>query len=192
MMFIPKYRYDSVHHYCSIECRNKGYSLFNSGTNHPNYSETTYTNIPCTYCGKPTKVMASQINRRKKHFCSKECQNKWQSENVRGENHPNYKQDISIFDRIIKRNYTEYWDWRKNVYLRDNFTCQCCGDNKGHNLVAHHILNYSEYKELRTDINNGITLCEDCHIAFHRKYGVKHNNKIQLDTFINDRNRKAS
>lgn len=190
---VPKNQYDnSTHHYCSKECKYKGNSLFYSGTNSPNYSEATYTSVPCTYCGKPTKVMASQLNRSERHFCSKDCQNKWQSENVRGINHPNYNPDISLFDRTINRNYTEYWDWRKNVYLRDNFTCQCCGDNKGHNLVAHHILNYSEYKELRTDINNGITLCADCHKAFHKKYGVKHNNINQLDTFINERNRKAS
>lgn len=157
---VAKNQYNnSLHHYCSRDCKYKGNTLFYSGTNSPNYSETTYINIPCTYCNKDTKVLASQINRRKKHFCSKECQNKWQSENVRGENHPNYNPNISLFDRVVNRNYTEYWDWRKAVYKRDNYTCQCCGYSNGGIIVAHHILNYSEYKDLRTDVDNGITLC---------------------------------
>lgn len=66
-----------------------------------------------------------------------------------------------------------------------NSKCQCCGNNKGHNLNAHHILNYSEYEELRTDIYNGITLCKDCHKLFHDTYGYKNNNYDQLKEFLN-------
>jgi 5-methylcytosine-specific restriction endonuclease McrA len=57
----------------------------------------------------------------------------------------------------------EYQRWRKAVMSRDNYTCQFCGDNKGGNLEADHIKPRFLYPELTFDINNGRTLCKDCH-----------------------------
>jgi len=70
----------------------------------------------------------------------------------------------------------DYYKWRIDVFERDDYTCQRCGDNKGGNLVAHHISGFSENKKLRTDINNGITLCSVCHLEYHTKYGYKNSN----------------
>ncbi len=60
----------------------------------------------------------------------------------------------------------EYRDWRKAVYKRDNYTCQKC-NLMGGKLHAHHIKSFHNYPKLRFDINNGITLCEDCHGEEH-------------------------
>lgn len=63
-------------------------------------------------------------------------------------------------------------DWRNEIFKRDNFTCQECGDSKGGNLEAHHLISFSfvfeEYKitgndNLLFDLDNGITLCTNCH-----------------------------
>lgn len=77
-----------------------------------------------------------------------------------------------------------YYEWRKRVFDRDKYTCQKCSDNSGGNLCSHHIENFSENKEKRFDVNNGITLCVDCHKSFHKKYGWKGNNLIQMSEYL--------
>lgn len=55
-----------------------------------------------------------------------------------------------------------YKEWRISVFQRDNYTCKIC-TKKGGKLNADHIKPFSLYPELRLDINNGRTLCIDCH-----------------------------
>lgn len=60
------------------------------------------------------------------------------------------------------RNSTEYARWRKAVFERDNYTCVICSERGGW-LEADHIKAFAHYPEHRFDINNGRTLCVDCH-----------------------------
>ena len=64
-----------------------------------------------------------------------------------------------------QRNMPEYVDWRRAVYERDRYTCLNCGGNQG--LNAHHIKSWVAYPELRFDVDNGKTLCFDCHNLEH-------------------------
>ena len=77
--------------------------------------------------------------------------------------------------------------WRKMVYAKDNYTCQSCGDNKGGNLNAHHILPYKIHINKRFDVNNGITLCEKCHIEFHKIYGKTNIGLKEIREYINSK-----
>lgn len=73
------------------------------------------------------------------------------------------------------RNTPEYNLWRVAVFKRDKFTCKKCGQKpprKSKRLQAHHILSWANYPALRYDINNGITLCWNCHKEmFHNENG---------------------
>lgn len=166
--------------------------------------------VNCYQCGKEIEIVNCDliINH---HFCSPECHNKWKSIRMTGNklnegrlltddikkkisiankgklcgaNNPNYKADLTQEDRENRRNIPGYRDFIKGVFERDNYTCQRCGDNKGGNLVAHHLNGYDTFKEQRTDVNNGVTLCNVCHKEFHSLYGYGNNTKEQYKEWI--------
>lgn len=76
--------------------------------------------------------------------------------------------DGKLAERRDQRFSMLYKRWRFDVFIRDHFTCQHCGDAQGGNLRAHHLKGFAAYPDLRFDIPNGITLCDACHLALHR------------------------
>ena len=86
--------------------------------------------------------------------------------NNKGENHWNWQGGKTPETDYARRN-EKYALWRLSVYERDAFTCQDCG-RLGYQLHAHHIKSFAKNKELRYDVNNGITLCRICHINRHK------------------------
>lgn len=86
--------------------------------------------------------------------------------NGRGEKCHLWRGGITPINNKI-RSSIEYKEWRKAVYERDNYTCVWCGDKTSGNLQADHIKPFSLYPELRLVVDNGRTLCRDCHKKTH-------------------------
>ena len=111
-----------------------------------------------------------------------------------GEDNHNWKGGVAHSRN--ERATLKYIQWRKSIYSRDFYTCQCCGYKYQAGsgiyikLNAHHIYNWKDYPDKRYDIDNGITFCEKCHIKFHLIFGKKNNNKKQLTNFLNNYGKK--
>lgn len=63
------------------------------------------------------------------------------------------------------RSSLKYKIWRAEVFNRDGFRCRMCGGNG--KLHAHHLKMWAFFPELRFDVDNGLTLCENCHAIEH-------------------------
>jgi 5-methylcytosine-specific restriction endonuclease McrA len=77
----------------------------------------------------------------------------------------------------------EYKKFRKSVLQRDK-RCVLC--KKSNELIVHHLNGYHWFEEGRYDVENGITLCQECHIKFHRKFGNRDNTKEQFYEWSNN------
>lgn len=176
-----------------IPSANRGNSIFCSRECYEEYKKVDskeYIDIKCEICGEVFTITLADYNNRMKYnkriYCSSKCACKGQSIHYSKENHPSWNPDISKEEREKNRHFDEYIKWRKGVFEKDNYTCQCCRDNKGGNLNAHHLNSYNWDKEHRLDINNGITLCDKCHKSFHATYGYGNNTKEQYINFSNE------
>lgn len=78
--------------------------------------------------------------------------------------HPYYIVDRTKLKTDSEHQYDmRYKNWMSEVKNRDNWKCRIGDIDCNGKLEAHHILRWSEYPELRYDINNGITLCHFHH-----------------------------
>lgn len=93
----------------------------------------------------------------------------------------NWKGGVSTENDKLRHN-SDMKLFRKSCLERDNYICQI-SKKSGGELVVHHINNFAEFTELRSSIENGITLSKEVHLAFHKKYGKKNNTKEQLVEF---------
>lgn len=118
------------------------------------------TMFSCTCeCGAQVVVYASHI--KSGHTTSCGCS---RAEMLIGETNPNYNPNIPLQERNGKRGYA-ITRWATQVKRRDDFTCQVCGSKQ--KLIAHHLNSYKSDKENRYNVENGITLCRECHTDFH-------------------------
>lgn len=88
-----------------------------------------------------------------------------------GEKSSFWKGGIAPINAIIRQSL-EYRLWRESIFKRDSWTCVWCFQ-RGGKLNADHIKMFAFYPELRFDIDNGQTLCENCH-----KWKIKWDMKI--------------
>lgn len=137
------------------------------------------------YCGNLFTTRPQRIHNGQTKSCG--CyRSKMMSEVQRakiGALHPNWNPLLTDEDRVRDRP-EEVKRWRKLVYERDNYQCVVCqAPGSGKNLNAHHLNGWKWCAEERYDVDNGATLCTDCHKTFHKEYGNRHNTRAQFQEF---------
>jgi len=131
--------------YCSFKCKSKAQS-------------SNIIAINCDNCNKSFNRKEHLITRSLNHFCCKKCSDEYH----KGLNHYEWKE--FLHDKHIKLALKQ---WSILIKERDKYICKSCGETNKKMLEAHHIIPKSLKPELIYDINNGITLCLECHLKEH-------------------------
>lgn len=152
-------------------------------------------------CLECDSIIIHRIKRdiERKKFCSRNCKGKYYGKRRpiehlkkmqelactlesnlkkihRGKDHPLYKHDRTQIKSPRPR--YENTEWKKQVFNRDNFTCQKCGI-RGGKLQADHIKPYCICtEEEKWNLDNGRTLCLECHKKT-KSYGRKKENILK-------------
>lgn len=172
-----------------INTNNEKYGCSNPFANEEIKDKIKYTNIQ--KYGVPYSQQSYLVREKTKHTCHEKYGVNNYVELFKGkfikENSPVWKGGV-LSGRTERATY-EYSKWRGSVFDRDCYCCQRCGARNGDGyrveLHAHHIQNWADNISDRYDINNGITLCDNCHYEFHSIYGKHNNNSQQLHQFLN-------
>jgi hypothetical protein len=123
------------------------------------------TGMTCVEIEEKLEVSDSTILR----WVRKSDKTRNRSESQTGERNHRWLGGVSLFDI---RHTLAYRIWRDQVFQRDNYTCKIC-DERGNKLNAHHLELFAKNEDLRFDINNGETLCYDCHKWAHSQLGYQ-------------------
>jgi len=145
--------------YCSHDCYAK------SIRSEPRHDLRNRVRCECEVCGAGYQLPKSLADRNK--YCSRECSREGKS-----------KDSTALNSRYRTREKNK--GWTEKIFQRDNYTCQSCNE-RGGKLHAHHITPVSEIvetiggvkeiedHELFANLNNGITLCVECHRIKHAR-----------------------
>ena len=123
------------------------------------------------------KRSEESIDKQKSHKRSQESIDKQRKSVIgkyRGENNHRWIKDRTKLKKSDKKHLcNQYKEWMLSVKNRDNWECKINDNNCNGKLEAHHILRWSEFPELRYNINNGISLCH-----FHHPRKIKDEKKL--------------
>jgi hypothetical protein len=77
-----------------------------------------------------------------------------------GSRNPKWRGGTARPNEIV-RGSAAYKKWRRAVFERDNYACEC--GKRGGQLNAHHIKPFAFFPDLRFAVENDKTSCEPCH-----------------------------
>lgn len=119
----------------------------------------------CEICGKPRRTSLNKILVGKDRYCKEH-----RYEGMRNRHPWNYGTGNAEYETEKQRLWSngQLKEWMRKVKERDDYCCQICHNVKrGKHLHAHHIKSFADYPDDRLDIDNGISLCKDCHYWVH-------------------------
>ena len=88
-----------------------------------------------------------------------------------GDKNPNWKVGLAFIGQEIRKT-KDFLTWKKDIFKKDNYTCQKCL-KRGGKLHAHHIIPFAICDEERLELSNGATFCPECHYSIHvNEYGM--------------------
>jgi len=167
--------------YCSVRCSNLHRC-------HKTYQGKS-RNIFCKSCGQ---AITTKLSNKRRKFCNKNCYSLFLQQSQIGSRNPNWRGGVQPLRQQVYHTQ-ESIKWKRAVLLRDNYMCQMCGSIK--QLHAHHIKSFVEFKELRCEINNGITLCKTCHYSsgLHKKQSGRTipRTEIYITALSNEREKES-
>jgi endogenous inhibitor of DNA gyrase (YacG/DUF329 family) len=156
--------------FCSLACWGRWSSANLVGESHHNtgreFGRPTnagpVVTATCQICGADFVTKTSHQNRR--HTCSKQCQNVWQSRTQSGENSPAWRGGHLPY-------YGPSWHSAKRATRRRDGVCQDCGtapEVQGKALDVHHLVPFRAYGVERHEeanrLENLVALCVRCHL----------------------------
>lgn len=135
--------------FCSRACYAK-WQVQNMRGPHSPFWQGGNETVVCQYCGKEFEARPYRVKNGTVHFCSRQCQGLWNSENKRGPNHPNWRGGPEPYPNRFNLAF------KQAVRERDNYACAVCHLT---GCDVHHI----DYKKSNSIMGNCLTLCRSCH-----------------------------
>lgn len=76
-----------------------------------------------------------------------------------------FKKYGSVYDMNSKSYESVLYVWSKNIKKLDNHMCKNCDSTE--KLRSHHIMPKLLFPKISLDLDNGVTLCHNCHMNLH-------------------------
>jgi 5-methylcytosine-specific restriction endonuclease McrA len=147
-----------------------------------NQADINIMEVQCTYCGKwyipklddithRIQALKGQLGGENRLYCSEHCKSACPLYHKSPETL--MREDAVRAGRLtwLKMSREVQSELREMVLERDNHTCKNCGATES--LHCHHILPVAVEPLLSADIDNCITLCEQCHKQVHQQNGCR-------------------
>jgi len=123
---------------------------YNLGRKNGSPSLETKRKISLALLGKPGHLQTEET-RKKISFA------------LQGEKHYKWIKDRTLLKRREVKDGSLYKQWRKTILERDDYRCMDCGEIKKGKMEADHIYSWAKFPRLRYEVENGQTLCQNCH-----------------------------
>lgn len=135
--------------------------------------------------GKPVCKCGTELSNWRGTLC-RECFLKRDQHGCNNHAWKNYTEEEAEIAKTERKGYLAR-RWRIAIRKKFNSTCDICLEDEG-KLHAHHLSNWKDNYDARFDEDNGVLLCQQCHMSFHSEYGKTNNTPEQYTEYKESHN----